>query len=290
MPRPELEAPLAACSRGELAPNLALMRLVMAAQCEDEVEQALDDAVERTPGEMGERIAAARALWNTTPALFQTVKAVLRIAGRSDATVADWATAFDEAAELSKEASVALYSLGRQDLLDAATREIVGRLRHWGLLGSHRRVLEIGCGIGRLLPFLAQEAELVVGLDISPVMLRAARERCAGLTNVTLVRGSGESLAVFDDDSFDLVLAIDVFPYLVACGGELPARHVSGAARILKRGGSLVVMNYSYRGDDGLDRREVAQLARNNGLSVRQDGRRDLRLWDGLAFHLAKPP
>jgi SAM-dependent methyltransferase len=288
MPKPELEAPLAACLRGELAPNLTLMRLVMAAQSEDEVGQALQEAVARAPDENPSR--AAYALWVTTPSMFETVKSVLRIAGRSDATVAGWATAFDEAAELSEEASVALYSLGRQDLLEAASREIVERLREWHLLGSGRRVLEIGCGIGRLLPSLAQEAELVVGLDISARMLEAAKERCAGCRNVALVRGSGESLAAFPDESFDLVLAIDVFPYLVACGGELAARHVSEAARVQKPGGSLVVMNYSYRGDDGCDRSEVARHARSNGLSVRQDGRRDLRQWDGLAFHLAKPP
>lgn len=290
MPRPEIEAPLVACLRGELAPNMALMRVVMAADCEGEVEHALEEAVERAPDEASERLAAARALWKTSPALFRTAKAVLRIAGRSDGTVAEWARTFDEAAELSNEASVALYSLGRRDLLEAASREIAARLRDWDLLGSRRRILEVGCGIGRLLPFLAEEAEFIVGLDISARMLAAARERCAGCPNVALVRGSGESLAPFPDQSFDLVLAIDVFPYLVACGAELPARHVSEAARVLKRAGSLVVMNYSYRGDDGLDRRELAGLARTNGLSVRQDGRRDLRLWDGLAFHLGKPP
>lgn len=269
---------------------MAIMRLVLAAETEAEAEEALGEAVAHASDEARERIAAAFALWQTTPDLFDTAKQVLRIAGRSGGTLAEWAASFDRAAELSKEASVALYSLGRRDLLEAASREVVERLREWQLLGSERRVLDIGCGLGRLLPLLAQHAALVVGLDIAPRMLEAASERCAGCPNVALVRGTGESLAPFADESFHLVLAVDVFPYLVACGGGLPAGHVSEAARVLMPGGSLVVMNYSYRGDDGVDSREVAELARKNGLSVQENGRRDLRLWDGLAFHLAKPP
>ena len=48
-------------------------------------------------------------------------------------------------------------------------------------------VLEIGCGTGEVTAALAARAESVLGLDLSPEMLAAARERCAGAANVELV-------------------------------------------------------------------------------------------------------
>src|SRR5205085_11138264 len=105
-------------------------------------------------------------------------------------------------------ASVALYSLGSPKLLDAATEEIVACMRAWSLLGPDRVVLEIGCGIGRLLERLANDARLVIGVDISRGMLAAAQDRCAGLPNVALVQGSGRDLAAFSGSGFDLVYAV----------------------------------------------------------------------------------
>ena len=67
------------------------------------------------------------------------------------------------------------------------------------------RVLDFGCGVGRLLPALAVEAEQVVGLDISPAMLDEARKNCdrLGVSNV-LLAPSDDLLSLADGD-FDLV-------------------------------------------------------------------------------------
>ena len=43
---------------------------------------------------------------------------------------------------------------------------------------------DLGCGIGPLLPILAERFSRVLGVDFAPGMLARARERCARLTNV----------------------------------------------------------------------------------------------------------
>jgi len=193
---------------------------------------------------------------------------------------------FDRAAEISPEASAALYSLGRADLLAAATDEIVEQMRRWGVLANGQAVLEIGCGIGRFVQTVAHDARIVVGIDISPKALGLARRRCHGAENTLLVRSSGRDLALFADTSFDLALAVDVFPYLVQSG--LAATHVREAARVLAPGGTLLLLNYSYRGDAEADRREVAGFATEAGFAVKRNGTREFASWDGIAFHLER--
>src|SRR5271167_2996835 len=46
-------------------------------------------------------------------------------------------------------------------------------------------VADLGCGIGPLLPILAQHFRSVHAVDFAEGMLQRARERCAGLNNVT---------------------------------------------------------------------------------------------------------
>jgi SAM-dependent methyltransferase len=48
-----------------------------------------------------------------------------------------------------------------------------------------RTIADLGCGIGPLLPFLAEHFERVTAVDFATGMLARARERCAGLANVT---------------------------------------------------------------------------------------------------------
>jgi hypothetical protein len=68
------------------------------------------------------------------------------------------------------------------------------------------------------------------------------------------------------------MLAIDSFP------------------RLLRPGGALVILNFSYRGDVEADCRDINRLAGLNGLTVQRAGTRDFSLWDGLTFLLTLPP
>jgi SAM-dependent methyltransferase len=197
-----------------------------------------------------------------------------------------WAAAFDSAARRHPEGSVALYSLGDPVLLAAATGEIVDRLGEWGCLPANADCLDIGCGIGRFEVALAGRVRRIVGIDIAPAMVEIARERTAALPNVEIRAATGRDLGGFADSSFDLVLAADVFPYLVQSG--LAATMIGEAGRVLRQGGRLVILNYSYRGDPNLDRTELGSQADGSGLTIVRNGTAEFRLWDGLAFEMSK--
>jgi ubiquinone/menaquinone biosynthesis C-methylase UbiE len=209
-------------------------------------------------------------------------------AASADDGVAYWAAAFDRAARVSPEGSVALYSLGNPELLRAATAEIVDRLREWGLLGPDRICLDLGCGIGRLADALAPEVREVVGIDVSAEMIAVAESRLGHLPNIRLIRGSGRDLAPLNAGSVDLVVAADVFPYLVHSGLHLAETHVREAARVLRPGGSLVMLNFSYRGDSERDRADVARFASAARFEVARNGEAPLSVWDAAVFQLDK--
>jgi len=69
------------------------------------------------------------------------------------------------------------------------------------------RVLDVACGPGVVTCALAERAQQVVALDLTPQMLEKARERCskAGRANVIFKEGSATALP-FADACFDAVI------------------------------------------------------------------------------------
>jgi ArsR family transcriptional regulator len=106
-----------------------------------------------------------------------------------------------------------------------------------GLLPSDWIVGDLGCGTGALLPTLAPHVAGVIGVDGSEEMLAAARERVKDLPNVELRAGSLEALPLADD-SLDAVTLMLVLHHLPA-----PAAALSEAARVLKPGGRLLIVD-----------------------------------------------
>jgi ubiquinone/menaquinone biosynthesis C-methylase UbiE len=198
------------------------------------------------------------------------------------------AAAFDAAVELSPAASVALYSLGDSRLLGGATQEVAALLRSRGLFSPRSRVLEIGCGIGRFAQALAPEVASFFGIDVSTNMIRVARERCADLQNVMLAVTSGDDLGNHAEASFDLVLAVDSFPYIVATRPGLAETHISECARVLREGGSLVIFNFAYHEDFGTSRERLQRVGEEVGLRLVAAEANPLRSWDGSFFQLLK--
>ena len=69
------------------------------------------------------------------------------------------------------------------------------------------RVLEIGCAEGMYCRYMALDAKLVVGVDISwPKIIRASTQSVPG--NLVFMQGDWDELP-FPDNSFDLILATE---------------------------------------------------------------------------------
>lgn len=114
-------------------------------------------------------------------------------------------------------------------------------------------VLEIGCGAGEFSRLLAARAESVLAVDLSPQMIRVARERSRPHPNIDFVAADVMTLPL-PDNHFDCVATLTTVHHL-------PLESVLRKVRkTLKPGGMFVCLDL-----------------------YRRDGLRDL-LFDGVAY------
>jgi len=165
---------------------------------------------------------------------------------------------------------------------------VVQLFEAWELLGDDRVILQIGCGIGRFEAALAGRVQAAYGIDISAEMIAVARRRCAALPTVYLHTCSGRELGLFSSEKFDLVYAVDTFPYVHMAGANSVARHFQAVYQVLKPRGSFVILNFFYRGAPDLDRVEVERLARQHHFEVLEHGAQPFHGWDGFAWWLRR--
>lgn len=99
------------------------------------------------------------------------------------------------------------------------------------------RMLEIGCGIGRMTRHLAAIFGEVCAVDVSGEMIARARERLAGLANVHLHESNGVDLSLFPDEYFDLIFSAYVFQHVP--DRRIIESNLTDAWRTLKPGGIL---------------------------------------------------
>jgi ubiquinone/menaquinone biosynthesis C-methylase UbiE len=118
-----------------------------------------------------------------------------------------------------------------------ASREQLSRLRHrYRTAAAYcdgKDVLEVGCGAGQGLGYLAKRARSVVGGDYTHASLRRAREYYG--ERASLVRLDAHELP-FPDASFDVLLLFEAVYYLRA-----PAEFLAESRRVLRRNGVLLV-------------------------------------------------
>jgi len=116
----------------------------------------------------------------------------------------------------------------------SGARDLEGHVLDGLEVSPRWRVLEIGCGMGRLLRPLAGRVDRVVGVDLSPEMLRRARDYCEGLRNVELHSTDGR-LDFLPDAAFDFVFSHIVFQHLPR--KTYAERYFREAFRVLAPGG-----------------------------------------------------
>jgi ubiquinone/menaquinone biosynthesis C-methylase UbiE len=102
-------------------------------------------------------------------------------------------------------------------------------------LGAEDRLLDVGCGTGAAVRSAASVTASVVGIDLSPEMIRQARELASGLANVHFEIADSEHLP-FDDGAFTAVVCSNSFHHYPD-----PGRAVREMTRVLAPGGRLVL-------------------------------------------------
>lgn len=169
-----------------------------------------------------------------------------------------WATALQDDVRLearlrARREGARSFFAGAASGWDRLRAELYGRAFErdaaLGLLPAEWTVADLGCGTGALTAALARHVAKVVGVDQSAAMLRAARRRTAGLANVELHRAELEALPLADA-SQDAALLVLVLAYVAE---DAPV--VREAARVLRPGGRLAVIDLARHGDDDFRRR-----------------------------------
>lgn len=114
------------------------------------------------------------------------------------------------------------YKVRRKMILDMVRAHFPGR--------HDLKILDVGCGTGGLMNELVSFGE-ITGVDVSEKALNFCRSR--GITNVHV--GSGTHIP-FPDNSFDLVLTLDVIEHIEDDRAAIAEIH-----RVLKPGGVSIV-------------------------------------------------
>lgn len=153
-------------------------------------------------------------------------------------------------------------------------------------------ILEVGVGQGPVLELIKKRGgnaiKSLTGLDLSDKLLAMARVR---LPEVQLVKGDAEAMP-FEDKSFDMVVMVDVFQYLLDFNKALEE-----VKRVLRPGGKFLVSvpnkkwilfksyivkrkNIQPVEDHFFDFQEMKNLLRTNGFNiVRMRGADALRFY-----------
>jgi 2-polyprenyl-6-hydroxyphenyl methylase / 3-demethylubiquinone-9 3-methyltransferase len=103
-----------------------------------------------------------------------------------------------------------------------------------GLQG--KRVVDIGCGAGLLSEAMAERGADVLGIDLAPEVLEAARRHLAGSgLKVEYRSAAAEALAAEHPAGFDLVTCLEMLEHVPD-----PASVVAACAKLARPGASVV--------------------------------------------------
>ncbi len=98
-----------------------------------------------------------------------------------------------------------------------------------------KRVLDIGCGVGRMARAFSTIFGEVYGVDISGEMIKKAKELNKGITNLHFYENNGLDLSMFEDNFFDFCFSAIVFQHIPSA--KIIKNYIDETYRVLKPGG-----------------------------------------------------
>jgi len=109
------------------------------------------------------------------------------------------------------------------------------------------RVLEIGCGAGRVTRALAKLFGEVHAVDVSGEMVRQAVEALRGYPNAFVYQNNGKDLTVVPEQEFDFAFSSIVFQHIPS--REIIENYVKEVHRLLRAG---ALFKFQVQGDSTL--------------------------------------
>ena len=108
----------------------------------------------------------------------------------------------------------------------------------WGILPPNAMGFDAGCGSGRWAPLVARRVGHLHCIDAAPAALAVARQRLAGLANVTIHEASVDAMPLADG-SMDFGYSLGVLHHLPD-----PAAGLAACVQKLKPGAPMLVYLY----------------------------------------------
>ena len=99
-------------------------------------------------------------------------------------------------------------------------------------------VLEVGCGRGTFTKFLSGVCNHVTAIDISPVLIREAKEKLSDKPNVTIYEMDALNMQELSESSFEAIVLYRTLHFLP----DIPAFYRE-AKRVLKPIGKIVIIS-----------------------------------------------
>ena len=278
---------------GEISGPMTALELLCETEDVDGARRCVDDRME---GELRhaskERLASLGSLFTTHLDGCRTIVRMLREGKDSPRRFADpdegvhfARELFDSSVTVDQVLAVAMWSLGDREILERATSEVVAWARATVPVRPSDAALDLGCGTGRYVRAFAPYVARITGLDVSSRMIDVARAEAT--ENATWVVGSGRTLP-FEDAAFDVVLAIDSFPYVHQGGDDLVRELTREVCRVLAPSGRFSILNLAYGDDPARDAGILASIANDTGLAVARSGRPSAT-WSVPGWVLTRP-
>ena len=97
---------------------------------------------------------------------------------------------------------------------------------------SNMRILEIGCGIGRILIPMAKIFGETIGVDVSSEMVQLGQKYVTNTHNCKILESNGINLSLFPDNHFDFCYSYIVFQHIPE--KKIVEQYIEEVSRVLK--------------------------------------------------------
>ena len=145
---------------------------------------------------------------------------------------------------------------------------------------SKMQILEIGCGIGRILIPMSKIFGECIGIDISSEMVQQGQKHIANIPNCKILENNGIDLSLFPDNHFDFCYSFIVFQHIPE--KKIVKQYISEVSRVLKPD---CLFRFQVRGTistkpkeittwDGVqfNSEEIHKIAQENNFEIIEEG------------------